>query len=107
MKRTEEFLAALDEGMLHYFREIADELVTRFGISRAEAVARINEAYEGAEIDPYPDLMCHEEPDYWAFGLYFLPKDGRVPHGESGEDLSLWETRPAPPKSSHVWTISE
>ncbi|CAM5729045.1 putative protein OS=Streptomyces fumanus OX=67302 GN=GCM10018772_44330 PE=4 SV=1 [Streptomyces fumanus] len=54
MKTTEEFLTVLDEGMLRFFREIADELVTRFGISRAEAVARINAAYEGADIDPLP-----------------------------------------------------
>lgn len=107
MTRTEEFLTALDEGMLQYFREIADELVGRFGISQAEAVARINAAYEGADIDPYPDLMCHEEPDYWAYGLYFLPKDGRVPYAGSTEDLSQWETRPVPSKSSHVWTLTE
>ncbi|WP_406716367.1 hypothetical protein [Streptomyces althioticus] len=44
MTRTEEFLIELDEGMLQYFRDIADELVGRFGMSRAEAVARINAA---------------------------------------------------------------
>ncbi|CAM5653913.1 hypothetical protein [Streptomyces fumanus] len=107
MKTTEEFLTVLDEGMLRFFREIADELVTRFGISRAEAVARINAAYEGADIDPYPDIMCHEEPEYWAYGLYFLPKDGRLPHGDSVEDLSEWEIRPAPPQDSHVWTLAD
>lgn len=106
MKRTEEFLTVLDEGMLQYFREIADELVTRFGMSRAEAVARINAAYEGADIDPYPDIMCHEEPEYWAYGLYFLPKDGRVPRGDH-EDLAHWEKRPAPPRNSHAWTLTE
>ncbi|MER6106849.1 hypothetical protein [Streptomyces hirsutus] len=107
MTRTEEFLTALDEGMLQYFREIADELVGRFGMSRAEAVARINATYEGADIAPCPELMCHEEPDYWAYGLYFQPKEGWVPHSGSTEDLSQWDTRPAPPKSSHVWTLTE
>ncbi|MFE7984118.1 hypothetical protein ACFUZA_18405 [Streptomyces cellulosae] len=107
MTRTEEFLTELDEGMLQYFREIADELVGRFGMSRAEAVARINAVYEGADIEPYPDLMCHEEPDYWAYGLYFLPKDGRSPHSGSVGDLEEWETRPAPPRDSHVWTLAE
>ncbi|MEU6286556.1 hypothetical protein [Streptomyces sp. NPDC046988] len=107
MTRTEEFLTVLDEEMLQYFREIVDELTSRFGMSRAEAVARVNAAYEGADIEPYPDLMCHEEPDYWAYRLYFLPKDGRDPHSGIVENLSEWETRPAPPRSSHVWTLAE
>ncbi|MFF1741493.1 hypothetical protein [Streptomyces mirabilis] len=59
MARTGEFLMALAEGMLAYFPEMADEMVTRFGIPRAEAVARINRAYPGQEFGPYPDLMCH------------------------------------------------
>ncbi|MFF4136255.1 hypothetical protein ACFY1B_32940 [Streptomyces mirabilis] len=44
MARTDEFLMALDEGMLAYFRETNEEMVTRFGIPRAEAVAGINRA---------------------------------------------------------------
>ncbi|MWA12897.1 hypothetical protein E5671_27640 [Streptomyces sp. BA2] len=60
----------LDDGMLEYFREIVDEAVTRFGVSRAEAVARVNERYGELEISPYPDLMCHELPEYWVYGLY-------------------------------------
>ncbi|MFE2513877.1 hypothetical protein [Streptomyces mirabilis] len=58
MARTGEFLMALDEGMLAYFREMADEMVTRFGIPRAEAAARINKAYARQEFRPYPVLMC-------------------------------------------------
>ncbi|MER7686095.1 hypothetical protein [Streptomyces sp. NPDC097610] len=52
MAWTGEFLMVLDEGMLTYFREMADEMVTRFGIPRAEAVARINRAYAGEEFEP-------------------------------------------------------
>jgi hypothetical protein len=63
---TEEFLLDLDAGMLTYFREIAHEMVERFGISRAEAVARTNDRYADAAIDPYPDLTCHELPEYWS-----------------------------------------
>ncbi|MEU2859313.1 hypothetical protein ACIQWL_40225 [Streptomyces mirabilis] len=47
MARTDEFLMALDEGMLAYFREMTDEMVTRCGIPRAEAVERINRPYAG------------------------------------------------------------
>lgn len=107
MKRTHEFLTVLDDGMLRYFRDIADVMVDRFGISRAEAVARINDAYEGSEIDPYPDLMCHEEPEYWAYGLYFQARNGMVPHGGDAVDLAQYEKKPTPPKTSHVWTLAE
>ncbi|MEV0639676.1 hypothetical protein AB0I77_33020 [Streptomyces sp. NPDC050619] len=105
--RTEEFLIELDEGMLDYFRQIAEEMVGRFGISRAEAVARINATYEGEEIEPYPDLMCHEPAKYWAYGLYFEPREGQLPYGAPGENLSEWAVRPAPPADSHVWTLKE
>ncbi|WP_369248471.1 hypothetical protein [Streptomyces sp. R41] len=103
--RTEEFLMDLDEGMLAYFREMAHEMVTRFGISRAEAVARINRAYEGRKFAPYPDLMCHELPEYWGYGLYFKPNAGRLPDDDPDTDLSVWEVRPAPPRHSPVWTL--
>ncbi|WP_217568276.1 hypothetical protein [Streptomyces sp. GbtcB7] len=105
MARTGEFLMALDEGMLAYFREMADEMVTRFGIPRAEAVARINRAYAGQEFGLYPDLMCHELPEYWAYGLYFKPNTGRLPDDDPDTDQSVWEVRPAPPAGSPAWTL--
>lgn len=109
---TAEFLMRLDEGMLQYFRYIADEMVSRFGISRAEAVARINAAYEGADIEPYPDLMCHEFPEYWAYGLYYFPDEvGRVPSGDEDDDeridFSELKVRPAPAPDSPAWTLKE
>ncbi|MFF4726180.1 hypothetical protein ACFY3M_12655 [Streptomyces mirabilis] len=105
MARTGEFLMALDEGMLAYFREMANEMVTRFGIPRAEAVARINRAYAGQEFGPYPDPMCHELPEYRAYGLYFKPNAGRLPDDDPDADLSVWEVRPAPPTGSPAWTL--
>ncbi|MER5539796.1 hypothetical protein [Streptomyces mirabilis] len=105
MARTGEFPMALDEGMLAYFRETADEMVTRFGIPRAEAVARINGAYAGQEFGPCPDLMCHELPEYWGYGLYFKPNAGRLPDDDPDTDLSAWEVRPAPPAGSPAWTL--
>lgn len=108
---TAEFLMRLDDGMLEYFRDIVDEAVSRFGISRAEAVARVNERYGELEISPYPDLMCHELPEYWVYGLYLKPLgDGRsLPSGDEDEDvdLSAYEILPAPPKDSPAWTLKE
>ncbi|MEW2610191.1 hypothetical protein AB0937_08250 [Streptomyces sp. NPDC047880] len=102
----------LDEGMLEYFRDMADEMVSRFGISRAEAVARINERYQDSEISSYPDLMCHEPPEYWAYGLYYYPDDsGRLPTGDEDDDESIdfsaLKVRPAPEPGSPPWTIKD
>ncbi|MFF4951366.1 hypothetical protein ACWC2K_19875 [Streptomyces chattanoogensis] len=103
-----EFLAHLDEEMLDYFRSMAQEMVERFGISRAEAVARINDRYAGKEIVS-GDLMGHEMPEFWAYGLYYRPDEqGRLPSGDeeddAGFDFSALEVIPAPPKGSPAWT---
>ncbi|WP_455907632.1 hypothetical protein [Streptomyces mirabilis] len=74
-------------------------------IPRAEAVARINRAYAGQEFGPHPDLMRHELPEYWAYGLYFKPNAGRLPDDGLATDLSAWEVRPAPPAGSPAWTL--
>lgn len=107
-----EFLTPLDEGMLAYFREMADVLVERCGISRAEAVARINDRYGGLRISPYPDLMCHEMPEYWALAVYYAPDaQDRLPTGDPTADADIDFTRlpvhPAPPKDSPCWTLME
>ncbi|MFH9003767.1 hypothetical protein ACH4E5_11085 [Streptomyces afghaniensis] len=109
---TAEFLIRLDEGMLEYFRDMANEMVSRFGISRAEAVARINDRYQNVDISPYPDLMCHEFPEYWVYGLYYQPDEtGRLPTGDEGcdesFDFSVLKVRPAPEPGSPVWTIKD
>ncbi|MFJ8792801.1 hypothetical protein [Streptomyces sp. NPDC102462] len=109
---TAEFVMDLDDGMTEYFREIAAEMVSRFGISRAEAVARINERYHDAEISAYPDLMCHEFPEFWSYGLCYYPDpSGRLPTGDEDDDANFDFTRltirPTPPKNSPFWTLEE
>jgi hypothetical protein len=110
--RTEEFLTRLDGEMLDYFREMVDVLVEHFGISRAEAVARINERYADEDISGMnQDLMCHEFPEFWAYHLYFKAiRDARpLPSGDPDVDgdLSEWEVRPPPPRESPFWTIKD
>ncbi|MDT0307401.1 hypothetical protein RM780_10545 [Streptomyces sp. DSM 44917] len=98
-----EFLMATgDAGMQEYFGEIAEVMVEEFGISRAEAVARVNEAFKDQEFAPYPDVICHELPEHWAFGLYY----GDVPYWEESADRSSWTPRPAPPRDSESWTVA-
>ncbi|MFE2826310.1 hypothetical protein [Streptomyces sp. NPDC059271] len=109
--RTEEFLIDLDAEWLAYFREMADVLVTRFGVSRAEAVARVNERHVGEDLAPMgEDLLGHELPEFWAHHLYFEPDSlGMLPSGapETDGDLSRWTVRPAPPDNSGAWTLKE
>ncbi|MFF9027514.1 hypothetical protein [Streptomyces iakyrus] len=108
-----EFVLALDEGMLAYFREMADVLVERVGISRAEAVARINASYGTLEwVSLDLQLMGHEMPEYWAYGVYYGPDEQhRVPTGsptaDTDIDFSTHPVRPAPPKDSPFWTLDE
>lgn len=109
---TAEFVMKLDEGMLEYFREIVGEMTERFGISRAEAVARINEKYGDLEVSPYPDLMCHELPEFWAYGAYYRPDaEGRLPTGDADADAALDFTglsvHPLPPRDSPAWTLKD
>ncbi|MFI9783906.1 hypothetical protein ACIHEI_10420 [Kitasatospora sp. NPDC051984] len=102
-----EFLMRADEEMLEFFSQIADVLQT-FGISRAEAVARVNRSWGHETFDPYPDLMCHESPEYWAHGMYYhdgLDQGGTVPYWEENPDRSSWLITPPPPADSPAWTL--
>ncbi len=94
-------MATEDADMQAYFREIAVFMVDTFRIDYAEAVARVNEAFEEQEFDPYPDVICHEMPEYWAYGLYY----GEVPYWDESADRSEWTVRPAPSRDSPSWTV--
>jgi hypothetical protein len=108
-----EFVLPLDEEMLAYFREMADVLVERVGISRAEAVARINAMYGTRESAAWGvELMGHELPEYWAYGTYYSPDHRhRLPVGDpladADIDFSTLPVRPTPPKDSPFWTLEE
>lgn len=94
-------MAPDDPGMQGYFRKIADFMADEFGISYAEAVARLNAAYHAVTFQPYPDIMCHELPEFWAWGLYY----GDVPRDKTA-DRSSWTPRPAPARDSGFWTVA-
>ncbi|MGW7277366.1 hypothetical protein ACWGIV_03435 [Streptomyces sp. NPDC054844] len=107
---TAEFVRDLDEGMLEYFRDVTNVLVERCGISRPEAVARINRHYANLVIEPYPDLMCHEYPEFWALPAYYGQDDHvRAPTGDPDADAHIDSSRlpvhPAPARDSPFWTL--
>ncbi|GAB3123576.1 hypothetical protein GCM10027160_44060 [Streptomyces calidiresistens] len=106
----EEFIMRLDAGMREYFRDMARFMSREFGITYSEAVARINSSYGKLKIDPYPDLMCHEEPDFWAFGAYYdlsVDEKGAFRWWDPEADRSSWPIREAPEKGSRYWTLPE
>ena len=70
-------------------------------MDRAEAVARVNAHWAGTSFDPYPDLVCHETSEYWAYGIVY----GDVPFWSPTADRSQWQPRPAPPADSPAWTL--
>jgi hypothetical protein len=85
-----------------YLDEIADEMVTRYGIPLAEAVARVNGQWQDMTFDDEDDLIFHELPDYWA-GLIYYGRD--VPFWDHDADSSSWQPSPAPPPDSPAWTL--
>ncbi|GGV72515.1 hypothetical protein GCM10010277_85510 [Streptomyces longisporoflavus] len=107
-----EFLAPLSDTMLEYYRDMADVMVELFDMPRAEAVARINERYTPADAEaPEHEIMGHELPEFWAYGLYYKPDaKGRLPTGDTDADADIdftaLERRPAPPKDSPTWTYA-
>ncbi|WP_405009060.1 hypothetical protein [Kitasatospora sp. NBC_01539] len=97
---SDAFLMHADAETTAYFSEVADALCALFGIPRAEAVARLNAQWGAVEFEPYPDLVCHEEPEHWAYLLYH----GDVPYWEADADRSAWPVLPPPPAGSAAWT---
>lgn len=84
--------------------DVADELVANFGISWAEAIARINAHWRGQDLSSEIDIVLHEDACYWAVVIYF-GKD--VPDWSPAADRSTWTARPRPSYSSGCWTVGE
>jgi hypothetical protein len=85
-----------------YLDDIADDMVSRFGIPLREAVARINEHWEGLTFEEEDDLIFHELPDFWADLIHY---GTGVPYGDPDADRSAWKPLPAPPADSPAWTL--
>jgi len=65
-----EFRMPVSAETLDTLREIVDELVGRFGMTRADGVARVNQAWGDLDLATGPDLLGHEDPEYWASVLH-------------------------------------
>ncbi|MEU6610685.1 hypothetical protein ABZ922_37610 [Streptomyces shenzhenensis] len=56
------------------------------------------------------NLITHELPEFWAYGVYYYPDDnGRLPVGDvladADIDFARLRVRPAPPEGSRFWTL--
>ncbi|KAJ6001897.1 hypothetical protein N7522_007124 [Penicillium canescens] len=96
-----EFLPVLDQDLYEFFQEITSE-IQKLGCSRAEAVARINEAWGQVDFETN-DIVYHEEPKFWAYRHYYE----EVLSWDEGADRSNWKVRDAPPPGSASWTLKE
>jgi hypothetical protein len=96
-----EFLPPATPDVLRLFSDTADEMTSLFGISRAEAVARINAKWEGRKFLRKDELMLNQDPYYWALFIFY----GREVPGYRDIDRSAWESAPPPPANSPNWTI--
>jgi hypothetical protein len=67
------FTGAGDADAATFCNEIADLMVTKFGISRNEAVERINQRWsgDGGVWIVGLDIAYHEDSDHWASDIYY------------------------------------
>lgn len=99
-----DFLMVLSDESLELLEAIADEMVRQFGVSRAEAVARINEHWNTADLSGDDEIILHEDEYYWALWIYF---GGQVADWRPDADRSVWKPRPASSRDSGMWTSDE
>jgi hypothetical protein len=80
---------------------IRDEMVALFGISESEAVARVNQQWQGMDLSSQDEIILHEDEYFWALTVYF---GNAVPDWSPDADRSSWTPEPPPPANSPCWT---
>ena len=66
-----EFVFTTDAASGAYCREIAQAMRLFFGITRDNAVKRVNDQWQHTAILGDDNLIYHEPPDYWAKRIFF------------------------------------
>lgn len=92
------FLMNASEEFNEFFGAIAEEMVAHFGVSYAEAVARINCHWCDITFTDHADIIFHQTSDYWAARILF---EDVFEHGTLRKVV-----RDAPPVGSNCWTIA-
>lgn len=66
-----DFCFATDEESLDYLRNIVEEMMRRFGITREECIGRINQSWSHWPSVTGEYELYREEPGYWACEVMF------------------------------------
>lgn len=98
------FLARVSNEMREHLHDIAIEMTGLFGITRAEAVARINAAWPDQDFLEASNMLLHEDEHYWALFVYY---GGDVPDWRRGADRSSWRPAALPAPDSGCWTVRD
>jgi hypothetical protein len=69
LRSHDEFRCAGDAEALTFCRQVADAMVTAFGVTRLAAIAKINQQWSQTWIVGL-DLVYHETPKQWAEHIY-------------------------------------
>ena len=72
-----DFVFSTDDASEAYCREIAGSMMLFFGITRGNAIDRINKQWQHTSIVGDDDLIYHDTPDYWAKWIFFGEKGWR------------------------------
>jgi hypothetical protein len=86
-----EFLASGDAEIMELLSDTADVMVARFGLSRAEAVARLNDYWLTRQDLLDDGIATHEDAEYWASFIYY---EDDTPFWREDADKSSWAVRP-------------
>ena len=98
-----EFLMPVTDRVRDLFVDIADEMVNLFGISRPEAVARINARWRNQEFLREDEIILHEDERFWALVIYYVD----VPDWAESADRRGWKVKAPPARDSGCWTLGD
>ncbi|WP_036375305.1 hypothetical protein [Micromonospora sp. ATCC 39149] len=99
-----EFQMPASPDVAELLNAIACEMVDQFGITRAEAVARINEQWHRQDLSSNDEIILHEDEYFWALFIYF---GGEVPNWSRDANRSEWIPKPVPTRDSGYWPMPD
>lgn len=91
-----EYLMPVSPDVRALLDDTVEAMTEYFGISRGEAVARINAKWHGFSLLDGEEMLTHEDSRFWAMEIYY----GAVPHWSPN---SSWPPVP-PPEDPRFWT---
>jgi hypothetical protein len=88
------FPCTIDEKAERFCVAIAKEMSARFGISKEDAVKRINQRWSGLKIGGHEEVVYHEDEEYWAQNIYWGSDSYWWITGEKRKQMNLPPLKP-------------